>query len=233
MKKRLLILIIVIISLNSFAQAQIVNCNNVTYSTDTFYISDSNNILYDTIYYNDSIAIAYPLHCLHLSDTSIISATSTFATDSCFIFTGLAQNSFDDTVHFEYLITFHSTTFANNTIVNGYFHLLKTGLSNDTIADCYFPVTIILQNTTGVSEIEENEKINIYPNPVSSEMNIENNSGHPIHFILYNSLSEKLIEKILTSKTSKINLSAYSTDIYFYKVSSNMQLFKSGTIIKQ
>ena len=112
MKNQLLSCIVAINSLNCFAQPT-VDCSNVTYFTDTFYVSVGNNILSDTIYYNDALGIAYPTHCLHLSDTSIISATTIFSSDSCFIFTGLQQNSFDDTVHFEYLVTFHSSSFSN------------------------------------------------------------------------------------------------------------------------
>src|SRR5436190_22288162 len=154
MKKQLLISIAVTSTLNCFAESM-VNCNNITYHTDSFYVSVNNPILSDTIYYNDTLSIAYPTQCLHLSDTSIISASVPFSSDSCFIFTGLQQNSFADTIYFEYLLTFHSTSFSNNTIVNGYFHLSKIEF-NDTILNCYFPVVIILQNSTAINELMEN-----------------------------------------------------------------------------
>lgn len=231
MKNQLLILITSINGFNCFAQLPIVNCNNVTYYADTVYVSISNNILPDTIYYNDTLGIAYPAHCLLLSDTSVISATTTFSSDSCFIFTGLQQNSFDDTINFEYLITFHSTTFSNNTIVNGYFHLSKiTG--NDTLADCYFPVTIILQNTIAIMEVTANEKIKIYPNPVADELNIRNNSAQLVGLTLYNSLGEKIIDKNLSGKINTLNLAGYSNGIYYYKVILDFDVIKSGKIIK-
>ena len=231
MKKQLLISLAVISTLNCFAQST-VNCNNVTYYADTFYISVGNTILSDTIYYNDTLGIAYPAHCLHLSDTSIISASTIFSSDSCSIFTGLQQNSFDDTVYFEYLITFHSTAFSNNTIVNGYFQLSKIEF-NDTILDCYFPVTIILENTTGADELIETQKTKVYPNPAFNNLNIQNNSSQVIQFSFYNSLGEQVISKSVTGKTGSVDLSSFPNGIYFYKITSDKDITRNGKIIKQ
>jgi len=73
----------------------------------------------------------------------------------------------------------------------------------------------------------------VFPNPATNTLNIQNNSTQPFQFILYNSLGEKHIDKKLTGKTSAINFSAYPKGLYFYKSINDMQIIKSGAIIKQ
>ena len=78
-----------------------------------------------------------------------------------------------------------------------------------------------------------NQSISIYPNPSNNELNIHNNSTQTFQFTLYNSLGEKIINKVLIHKANTIDLSGYSNGIYFYKLISDKQLIKSGKLIKQ
>ena len=150
MKKHISILYIVLINLYtidlSFSQSNSIDCNNVTYLEDTFYVSINNNIISNTIYYNDSNSMIYPSHCLVLDDTSLISVsyfTGVFTTgNNCHIFTHLTQNSTRDTLDFDFEVTFSSSNFANNTVVNGNLVL------SDVNSTCTNPVTIILQHST-------------------------------------------------------------------------------------
>ena len=149
MKKHLSILYIVIINLYtisySSSQSNIIDCNNVTYFKDTFYVSSSNDIIANTIFYNDSTSMIYPNHCLML-DTSLISVSyvsgSINTNSDCHIFTHLTQNSTRDTIDFDFKVTFNSNNFANNTVVNANLVL------SDMNSTCTHPVTIILQNST-------------------------------------------------------------------------------------
>lgn len=87
---------------------------------------------------------------------------------------------------------------------------------------------------TGMSDMSTpNPPLVVFPNPSNNILNIQNNSTQTIQFTLYNSLGEKLIDKILTDKASTINLSSYSNDIYFYRVYNDKHLMTSGKIIKQ
>ena len=147
-KNYISIIFIVLISLlninNIFSQSNNVNCNNVTYYEDTFHVSLENNMISNTIFYNDSISMIYPNHCLILDDSSLINVryfTGVFNTGfDCHIFTHLTQNSSRDTLDFDFLVTFSSTNFPNNTVVNGNLVL------SDANSTCINPVTIILQN---------------------------------------------------------------------------------------
>ena len=94
MKKLLLILFLLgVFSDNIFSQFNTIDCNNVTYLEDTFYVSLNNNRISNTIFYNDSTSMIYASHCLVLGDSSLISVshfTGVFNTgDHCHIFTHL------------------------------------------------------------------------------------------------------------------------------------------------
>lgn len=86
----------------------------------------------------------------------------------------------------------------------------------------------------GLEDVNSNENfVWVYPNPIARELNIQNNSSQQIQFTLYNSLGEKTIGKLLTYKTNTIDLSNYSTGIYFYNINSDKNIIKTGKIIKQ
>ena len=164
MKKHIAILCIAFINLYtigySFSQSNPIDCNNVTYLEDTFYVSVDNNIISNTIYYNDSTSMIYPNHCLILDDSSLITVryfTGVFSTGfDCHIFTHLTQNSTRDTLDFDFQATFSSTNFPNNTVVNGNLVL------SDVNSTCTSAVTVILQHSTLNSSgivIERNKKL--------------------------------------------------------------------------
>ena len=164
MKKYILIIIVVFINLFSigcsFSQSNTIDCDNVTYLEDTFYVSVNNNVISNTIYYNDPISMIYPNHCLILDDSSLITVryfTGVFSTGfDCHIFTHLTQNSTRDTLDFDFEVTFSSSNFVNNTVVNGNLVL------SDVNSNCTNPVTIILQHSTLSSSgivVERNKKL--------------------------------------------------------------------------
>lgn len=164
MKNYLSILYVAVINFGiinfSFSQTNVIDCNNVTYLEDTFYVSLNDNMISNTIFYNDSISMIYPNHCLILDDSSLITVryfTGVFNTGfDCHIFTHLTQNSSRDTLDFDFEVTFNSNNFPNNTVVNGNLVL------SDMNSTCTNPVTIILQNgmlnSTNIS-VKKNKKL--------------------------------------------------------------------------
>ncbi len=86
---------------------------------------------------------------------------------------------------------------------------------------------------TGLHENENNPCCTVFPNPFGNEIIIQNNSSQPIQFTLYNSIGENIIDKILSAKTNTINLTAFSNGVYFYRLSHENEIIKSGNIIKQ
>ena len=75
--KNITLILIVALSFNQIiiAQTNLIDCDNVTYYEDTFYVSLDNNMISNTIYYNDSTSMIYPVHCLVLDDSSLISVS--------------------------------------------------------------------------------------------------------------------------------------------------------------
>ena len=94
------------------------------------YVSTNDNNMISNIFLNEMI---YPVHCLVLDDSSLISVsyhTGSFNTgDNCYIFTHLTQNSTRDTLDFDFV------NFNSNNINKGY-------------SNCSTSVYIILQNSS-------------------------------------------------------------------------------------
>lgn len=226
--KKIILISITILSVFSFAIGQTqADCNNIYLDTDTFYISyQQDTVVTGNLFYLDSTFTVYPVLHLILFDTTIITSPDIMVLS-------FLANPADTTEPFYFTINFKTNIFPDNTIVNGLFHIYDSDVPGDSIVTCYFPITIILQNTTGISEAGVNEKISIYPNPTMHELNIQNNSARPIQFLLYNSSGTKIIDETLPESTSTINLSSYSSDIYFYRMGDNKHLMRSGTVLKQ
>ena len=146
--KNITLILIVALSFNQIiiAQTNLIDCDNVTYYEDTFYVSLDNNMISNTIYYNDSTSMIYPVHCLVLDDSSLISVsyhTGSFNTgDNCHIFTHLTQNSTRDTLDFDFEVNFNSNNFFFFFFVNGQL------LLGDMNSNCSTSVYIILQNSS-------------------------------------------------------------------------------------
>jgi photosystem II stability/assembly factor-like uncharacterized protein len=86
----------------------------------------------------------------------------------------------------------------------------------------------------GVSEVDlPNSLVNIYPNPIVSNLTIQNKSNQKMQLSLYNSSGQKVLDQILTNETSTIDISTYSNEIYFYTLTIDTTIIKSGKFIKQ
>jgi hypothetical protein len=86
----------------------------------------------------------------------------------------------------------------------------------------------------GVSEVDlQNSLVNIYPNPIVSNLTILNKSNQKMQLSLYNSSGQKVLDQILTNETSTIDISTYSNEIYFYTLTIDTNIIKSGKFIKQ
>jgi len=143
---------------------------------------------------------------------------------------------FDSTTSFTpFQITLDYFSMLNPDSIKIFLINAEDGCLQNPVCDLLYLDNLVLSNTPlGISAVNSNaDLVLVFPNPISNELTIQNNSTQQFQFTLYNSIGEKLIDKILTAKTSMINLSAYANDIYFYKLSNDAQEFKNGKIIKQ
>jgi hypothetical protein len=87
--------------------------------------------------------------------------------------------------------------------------------------------------TISVDEVDNSKKVVLYPNPGNDQLNILKNSSEHVQFTLFNSLGNTICEKTLFGRNTSIDISTYSKGIYFYELSSEIELLKKGKLIKQ
>ena len=77
-------------------------------------------------------------------------------------------------------------------------------------------------STTGVGEMNE-EKVSVFPNPVTSQLSISNNQSSIKQIEIFNIVGEKIYSQQQTtnSKFQTINVSALSPGVYFVRVKTN------------
>lgn len=91
-----------------------------------------------------------------------------------------------------------------------------------------------LTEGTGTMALEETENrdLNVYPNPVQDFLNVSSKVHGIYEFRLLNSEGLET-SKILFNTEGLMDLSAVPNGIYFYQISVNKNLIKSGKIIKK
>jgi hypothetical protein len=119
-------------------------------------------------------------------------------------------------------VTIPSTMILSGTLVTTPATIVNSGGIGTTLC----PVV-------GINDVLVNNPFFVFSNTTNNELTIQNNSMQQFQFTLYNSLGGKIIDKTFTDKMSTINLSSISSNIYYYKLSIDKQVIKSGKIIKQ
>lgn len=71
-----------------------------------------------------------------------------------------------------------------------------------------------------LNEFEEEDSIKIYPNPVVSELQIETKNLENINLEFFNIEGKSIQKNSLDTNTSKINLSNFTSGVYFVKITS-------------
>jgi poly(3-hydroxybutyrate) depolymerase len=63
-----------------------------------------------------------------------------------------------------------------------------------------------------------NDKIKVFPNPTSSNINITGGSDQPMQYSVFNMLGKQVLTGSKTSETIKVNLSELEAQVYFLKI---------------
>lgn len=203
------------------------DCNNLYLDATTFYISpQQDTIVTGNLFYNDTTITVYPFLHLILSDTSIITSPDNMVLS--FLDSSAVQA-------FEFRINFKTATFSNNTIVNGLFHIYDSDSPGDSIVTCYFPITIILQNPTGISESGiTGETFSVYPNPTDKTATLEfdNLKNENCTLTLYDT-DGRLVQTIIDITTNKVEIERkkLSSGLYFFQLQTDRQLIANGKLV--
>jgi len=227
MKTILILISLTILSILSKVSGQSqVDCNKLYLDTTTFYISpQQDSIVSGNLFYNDTSITVYPILHLILSDTSIITSPNNMVLS--FLDSGNVQA-------FEFRINFKTTTFSNNTNVNGLFHIYDSDSPGDSIVTCYFPITIILQNPTGISESGiKGETFRIYPNPTDKTATLVfDNSKNEICTLTLYDTKGRLVQTITDITTDKVEIerTKLPNGLYFLQLHTERQIIAQGKL---
>jgi hypothetical protein len=93
-------------------------------------------------------------------------------------------------------------------------------------------IAFVHDTSLTVPESKELPSINLYPNPTNNILNVENKSGGKVELRLFNSFGKLLIIRTLTNTLTNIELTSLPAGIYFYKLTSKGETFKTGKLIK-
>jgi len=89
--------------------------------------------------------------------------------------------------------------------------------------------------TTGIVSEKANEKISIYPNPFSNQLEIKINELQINNCVLkvFNILGAAVMNTILTKQSTTVETSNLPSGVYFYQVSIDNKIIQSGKLISQ
>ncbi|HLS29266.1 MAG TPA: T9SS type A sorting domain-containing protein, partial [Flavobacteriaceae bacterium] len=77
----------------------------------------------------------------------------------------------------------------------------------------------------------EKSKLSIYPNPVKDQLYIENLTEN-VQIEIYDLSGKEMLIKELNKTNRQVNVSQLSTGVYFYGLSQNGKMVKTGKLIK-
>jgi len=85
--------------------------------------------------------------------------------------------------------------------------------------------------TSLVTDTFKLNTINIYPNPTSSILTIEHSLNDDLMFELFSIEGKQVLQKVLTEKRSKLNMSQLSKGTYFVRMTQNKKVFSQQIVI--
>jgi len=109
--------------------------------------------------------------------------------------------------------------------------------TNSTVNTISFTEYVLCDsNLVSVNDFsDKNESLNIYPNPASNYLNVENNQNLVVQKIEIFNITGKIIEVKTVEKTEKnlqIDISDLDNGVYFLKVYDNEEIIKTSKFLK-
>ena len=102
-----------------------------------------------------------------------------------------------------------------------------------TLGSCSEFSACIDFTTLGVEEFNPLSAVKIYPNPVMSTLNIEYPLIEDMTVILFSIDGKKLIEKAISKKLTKIDISKFSKGVYLIQLSQGSNNFSQQIVINK
>jgi len=211
--KKFIFLTLFFLSKNYGTSQVLVDCNNLELDVDTFYIGHTlNTQVNGNLIYRDTNMVVYPVLRLLLQDTTIVNTNTMY-------YLSFLKYPIDTIFNFSFNMNFKNTTYSNGTVVKGFIHLYDSDVPTDSIATCYLPITLILQQALGFSESTLLKPIQFYPNPVKDELNIEIAVASTLKIFDLN--GRLVLERELDSGLNNINTSSLKAGVYSMSISNS------------
>jgi PKD repeat protein len=104
-------------------------------------------------------------------------------------------------------------------------------VTNDYGSDTETKEEYIDVQPIGITEIDLDGLIKVYPNPAYGMLNIENATGEDINLSIYTLTGQQIIESRVHEGTSQLNLESLEAGIYFVRYITESQQVKTGKLI--
>ena len=101
---------------------------------------------------------------------------------------------------------------------------------NDTTIESIMQMPIC--SPTGIESIDNYSFFNLFPNPFSTQLNIQVANNFQTTIILYDFLGRYILQRLFTNSTT-INTEQLLDGIYFYEIRNDKRILKTGKIVKQ
>ena len=109
-------------------------------------------------------------------------------------------------------------------------HAASYGFPN--FIDSYDYSNTVTNCETGITEHNTIGKLNLYPNPFSTQLHVELFTNETSTLVLYDIFSRQILQQTFTNSTT-INTEQLADGIYFYELRSNKGTLKTGKLVKQ
>ncbi len=90
----------------------------------------------------------------------------------------------------------------------------------------------VCDTVTAVEDIRNNYSINIYPNPVTNQLNIKTSYAQLSEITLYDIATRKLLQQTFTGSVA-LNTSQLAKGIYMYQITNKNRIVKIGKVVKE
>jgi uncharacterized protein (TIGR02145 family) len=105
---------------------------------------------------------------------------------------------------------YRSLKYYNSSIVRSNFMMKMVGISIRCLKD----------TPSQINENNYQENIDIYPNPVTDKLYLNNSTRQTLKMQIYNTVGQCVLQKELNTQTSEINISSLTKGIYILKLTS-------------
>ncbi len=136
---------------------------------------------------------------------------------------------------------------GNYTAIGGESFLIIGNFKNDSITNptiinnnsgysysyCYIDdVSLTVCGSNGITKNTNQININLFPNPITDKLIVNNDNDEQTVIILYDLSSRKLLEQTFTNSTI-INTEQLAKGMYLYEVRNKNGIIKNGKVIKE